>query len=85
MKLFLVPLLLLACTAPATLTPATGPGSDYPCGVGGKLCIDKGCCSESEDCGGAPGCPAHSCCFFGTERSVDPDAGKRVTPERSPR
>lgn len=85
MKLFLAPLLLAACTAPATLTPATGPGTSYPCGVDGKVCADHGCCSQSESCGGEPGCPAHSCCFTGEERASSPDAGEHVAPERSPR
>ena len=85
MKLFFAPLIAIACTTPSTLTPATGPGTDYPCGVDGRQCSDKGCCSQSEACGGEPGCPAHSCCFSGEERSSEPDAGRRVAPERSPR
>lgn len=55
---------LLAC---AVLTPAEGPGTEYPCGVRGVECADLMCCEEGEVCGGQPfeGCPAGACCFVG--------------------
>lgn len=48
----------LACNSPAItgLTPKTGPGTDYPCGVEGLVCTTNGvpnhtCCTEGDACG----------------------------------
>lgn len=50
----------LACNSPAItgLTPKTGPGTDYPCGVAGLVCTTNGvpnheCCTEGDVCGAA--------------------------------
>jgi hypothetical protein len=69
-------LLVSACMTPLVLTPETGPGTPYPCGVGGHSCGGHLCCSEDFICGGTPysGCPATLCCFVGQERRA-PDAG----------
>ena len=41
----------LTSCAPGILTPATGPGSDYPCGVGLHQCPRSSlCCSDEETC-----------------------------------
>lgn len=62
--------LLAACTVPRELTPPTGPGTSYPCGVGGVECrTQHTCCSGVETCGGEPGsvgCPPGACCAIDT-------------------
>jgi hypothetical protein len=50
------------------------PVPGYPCGTGGHVCPGGGCCSNSEACGGTPGCPTGSCCFVGGSRRTS-DAG----------
>jgi hypothetical protein len=80
---FAVATILAACTTPAILTPAVGPGSDYPCGVGGTVCSHEMCCPPSNTCGGDdPTCPAGSCCFTGDGRLLD---GGATTPQRPTR
>jgi hypothetical protein len=56
-----VALLLSACAATQV---RTGPGSEYPCGVGGVECAGAMCCYSGEVCGGdvPPTCPANTCC-----------------------
>ena len=54
----LLALLATQC-APSILTPPTGPGTTYPCGVQGLVCTtngipNHGCCLEGEVCGGDP-------------------------------
>jgi hypothetical protein len=69
----LLAVLAFGCSTPSVLTPATGPDTVYPCGVSGVVCSGAGqpayfarlCCSESEVCGGTPGCPAGMCCYVG--------------------
>lgn len=67
---------LVACSTPAILQPKTGPGTSYPCGVSGVVCVDRYahptgmCCWQGEVCGGDfpnIGCPAGSCCYEGTD------------------
>jgi hypothetical protein len=76
------------CSTPSVLTPATGPGTDYPCGVSGRVCQNKMCCGEYDVCGGDdPSCPVGSCCFFGEPPEFmtrDGGALQRVRPQRRP-
>lgn len=62
-----VVLLAAGCATPAVLEVPTGPGTSYPCGVGGVVCTtQKACCDPGDTCGGEPesvGCPAGECCF----------------------
>lgn len=70
---------LARCVAPAILTPPSGPGTPYPCGIGGTVCMgeDGGatgmCCGSDEVCGGAPfsGCAAGFCCYIGAGARSD--------------
>jgi len=44
------------CHTPPILTPPTGPGTSYPCGVSGLVCTTNGapngyCCGETQTCG----------------------------------
>lgn len=57
--------------APAILTPPTGPGTEYPCGVNGVVCVGADakptgmCCPETFVCGGPYpniGCFSGECC-----------------------
>lgn len=76
-SLVVAALAISACAAPSILTPATGPGTDYPCGVHGLVCRAHAgyCCNENEVCGGDdPSCPAGMCCFVGS--SLDLQARK---------
>ena len=66
-------LVFVACQTPPVLEPAVGPGTDYPCGVHGVVCLtldgkpNGGCCSEGETCGGGKydvGCPAGCAATF---------------------
>lgn len=64
------------CNAPI-LHPAVGPGTSYPCGVSGVVCLtEEGkesgwCCWEGSTCGGPihsrfyVGCPEGECCDIG--------------------
>jgi hypothetical protein len=58
-KLFvgvLVALAIVACAAgpgPSIVAPATGPGTAYPCGIGGHFCNHR-CCASYEACLGTP-------------------------------
>lgn len=54
------------CNSPL-VTPATGRGTEYPCGLRANLCPDrKSCCPLDYDCGdGLHGCPADACCYGG--------------------
>jgi hypothetical protein len=74
-----------ACGANTILTPPTGPGTEYPCGVDGTVCtVQKTCCPANNTCGGEPdavGCPPGECCFeeggpFGARRNT------KQTPQR---
>jgi hypothetical protein len=76
MKKILMFLFLLACTTPAILTPAQGPGTDYPCGYHGVSCGGGMCCPENHVCGhlaegvyGEPfsGCAPGMCCYVGVQ------------------
>lgn len=71
------------CATPAILTPATGPGTLYPCGVDGQVCPDTSeCCATDEVCGGQPfsGCPEGMCCYAGD----DGFGATRAHPQREP-
>jgi hypothetical protein len=87
MKLFFVTAVVVAaCTTPSVLTPATGPGTAYPCGVDGHACSNKACCSNAEVCGGDEiGCPPTMCCFVGEDRTFSFDAGRGMEPQRPPK
>jgi hypothetical protein len=65
---------LITCASPSILTPPTGPGTDYPCGVNWYVCAKGGgCCMESDVCGGDQGpnqpvvCPEGMCCNEGLD------------------
>ncbi len=59
------------------LSPATGKGTDYPCGIDGHTCSSEsggGCCDEQEICGHdhtnadqdpTDTCPVGDCCYVG--------------------
>jgi hypothetical protein len=71
---------LIACEGPA-VKPATGPGTEYPCGVRGISCGNHMCCWEGDECGSdRPGstCPADMCCWVGTPGGFS--ARRTVTP-----
>jgi hypothetical protein len=58
------------CSTPAILvSPPTGPGTEWPCGLRGVVCGGGMCCWSGDVCGGKPfsGCPAASCCFVGDD------------------
>ena len=82
----LIPLpLVLACAMlrdgnPAT-TPKTGPGTDYPCGVGGILCPDHTCCAKGGECVEDDGGPY--CQYVNPDDFSDPTMLRRRT--RGPR
>jgi hypothetical protein len=69
----LVSLIAVSCVSIPLLQVPTGPGTEYPCGIDGVVCLDVNgnpnhkCCGENEVCGGTAfsGCPADSCCFTG--------------------
>jgi len=68
-SIFLFALVLVACGA-SILTPPTGPGTAYPCGIGGVSCPGNMCCNEGNVCGsnsGFAGCPEGQCCFVGDD------------------
>jgi hypothetical protein len=83
MKLLFFPVtVIVACTTPGVLTPATGPGTSYPCGTHGVECKGQACCPEQNVCGGDdPSCPVGQCCFVGDGR-LTPDGGRPTTPQR---
>lgn len=68
---YLAAIVVAACNTPTILTPKTGPGTPYPCGVNGTLCTTQHmCCGPDETCGGEPasvGCPKGMCCYLGDE------------------
>lgn len=82
MKHFVVSLViaagvLVACATPSILTPATGPGTTYPCGVTGVVCLTPQgqpsgyCCDQNNVCGGQQpdafqSCPVGTCCYEGS-------------------
>lgn len=60
----------IGCATPADLTPKTGPGTDYPCGVQGLSCGGGMCCDQNETCGDGSafsGCGKGLCCFVGED------------------
>lgn len=65
---------LFACTTPNILTPKTGPGTDYPCGLQGIACGNHYCCWQGDVCGeGAfSGCPVNYCCLDDSEEFGKP-------------
>jgi hypothetical protein len=81
MRFFFAPLLVLTSCL-AILDAKTGPGTDYPCGVGGVSCGGHECCPQYNVCGGTAfsGCPAGQCCFTGEGEHTD--AGAPSTPQR---
>lgn len=69
-------LVLAACSTPGILTPATGAGTSFPCGVQGTVCLTPAgrpsgfCCPSENVCGGQQpdtfqSCPENACCFVG--------------------
>lgn len=58
----LLVVLLAAC---ATITPPTGPGTEWPCGVWGVQCPNGACCPYAHECGGNGRCPEGACCYVG--------------------
>lgn len=69
--------LVLACHG--TLTPATGPGTSYPCGIGGVSCGNHACCPENHICGYVgpfARCEPGYCCYDGPDwPGARPDGG----------
>lgn len=48
----------ISCSA---VTPATGPGTEWPCGYHARLCeISNLCCEDGSDCPGSYSCPMKS-------------------------
>lgn len=59
--------IVVGCHA-TILTPPTGPGTDYPCGLYGVECSNHMCCGEGFACGvDDPTCPAGMCCYVGPD------------------
>lgn len=80
MKTIAIIVLSFAAQACSALSAKTGPGTDYPCGVGGVVCSHAMCCDEGSVCGGDdPTCPAGQCCFVGSD-SLDAKQDKLQTP-----
>lgn len=74
-----------SCSLPI-LTPKTGPGTDYPCGVHGILCRPGWCCSDTDICGSAEAgsrCPPMECCFEGADEPTF--GGRKPTPQWEPK
>ncbi len=80
-------LAFVACNTPRILTPGTGPGTAYPCGVNGVVCLTPQgrpsgfCCDEHNVCGGEQPhtpmtCPVGACCYVGVDSVRAPDAGR---------
>lgn len=59
---------VIACSH-SVLTPPSGPGTVYPCGLQGISCGNGMCCWLGDVCGGGPfnGCPAGYCCYVGPD------------------
>jgi hypothetical protein len=84
-----IAVIALAC-GPSILTPKTGPGTDYPCGVGWYVCPNSpvkggGCCLESDVCGGQQPdqpvtCPSGMCCNEGIGQNDE--AKRKPKPRR---
>ena len=71
MRFFFAPLLVLTSCL-AVLDAKTGPGTDWPCGVGNVVCSGKMCCTHGFICGGDDfRCPAGQCCFEGDDMHTD--------------
>lgn len=80
--------ILFSCFAALTfschglLTPETGPGTAYPCGIGGVECGGGACCPEYHVCGyDGPWsrCEPGYCCYDGPDmasRDAAADAGE---------
>lgn len=51
------------------ITPPSGPGTAYPCGLHGHSCGNGYCCADGEECGNlSKTCPADSCCWYGDDQ-----------------
>lgn len=76
----------VAACAPSILTPPTGPGTEYPCGISGHQCAGGGCCSNDSTCCDGTTCTAGYCEFLGVDEAVRPDASgaRRVVPQYTP-
>lgn len=70
-------MLAMALTSCSVVEVPTGPGTDYPCGVGGHHCAPTLCCSEFEDCDPATRTHGPACRFNGTGYSAPLDGGAR--------
>lgn len=60
----------LACTTPGILNPAVGPGTEYPCGIGGTVCSGSTvavplCCPQNTICCDGTTCPPGECAYVG--------------------
>lgn len=76
---------VIACSA-SILTPPTGPGTEYPCGVNGHQCSGGGCCSNSSTCCDGTTCTAGYCEYIGGDmRAPDAGRGPLLVPQWSPR
>lgn len=73
---------IIACSSTSILTPKTGPGTPYPCGLNGHECRDGNCCGDSMVCCDGTSCTAGYCEYIGGMRA--PDAGPPVVPEFPP-
>lgn len=54
--LMLAGFLLAGCHFADYVTPKTGPGTDFPCGVDGEQCSDGTCCGYKLHCAGTDRC-----------------------------
>lgn len=81
--LALVGAVVAACAAPSILTPRTGPGTSYPCGLNGHECPDGQCCGNAQVCCDGTTCTAGYCEFVGGGMRA-PDAGGPVVVHEFP-
>lgn len=80
--LMLVALVATGCAGPF-VTPPSGPGTDWPCGLQDHQCHNGACCWADYDCGDlTPGCPADACCYGGPSNTFKTKPGAKPRPER---
>lgn len=79
-----------ACQTPAILEVKTGPGTDYPCGVGGTMCkggtsLHPVCCARGMACtNGFIDGPDVQCEFWGDDVIPDENLGAHLTDGGTP-
>lgn len=58
-------LAIVACQSAGVLTPPTGPGTEYPCGINGHECPDSMCCDNNSTCCDGTSCTKGYCEYVG--------------------